>query len=135
MSWSTELFCNISFNRKTYNTKYEVETDLEELDKNIENCKRELRDLAIMTEPEKFYDKEDYTSPYDFVSRNLEENLELLEEFHVEKWKLEILLNNWDKCHNKEGLAIDPPNEISWDTAYLHGDFVNSVKYPDPNKI
>ena len=25
MSWSTELFCNISYNRETFNSKYEVE--------------------------------------------------------------------------------------------------------------
>ena len=30
MGWSTELFCNISFNRKTYNSLSEVESDIEE---------------------------------------------------------------------------------------------------------
>lgn len=131
MSWATNLFCNIEFNRKTYNYKYEVEQELEDITKQIETCKQSLRDLAVMTEPNKFYNKEEYVSPYDFVHQEFNSSIELLEELVVEQYELNLLLYNWDKCHNKDGLAIDPPEDIHWNTAFLDGDFVKSVKYPN----
>ena len=42
-----------------------------------------------------------------------------------------MLKENWTKCHDENGLAIDPPNGIGWDTAFLDGDFVKTVKYPN----
>lgn len=130
MSWSTELFCNLSFNRETFNSKFEVEDKIKELDKCINTCKKELRDMALMTEPSKFMGKEDESDPYLFVTSKVEDSLELLEEYTIERYKLCVLLENWENCHNEEGLAIYPPDGINWDTAYLHGDFVHSTKYP-----
>lgn len=130
MSWSTELFCNLSFNRETFNSKFEVEDKIKELDECINTCKKELRDMALMTEPSKFMGKEDESNPYLFVTSKVEDSLELLEEYTIERYKLCVLLENWDNCHNEEGLAIYPPDGINWDTAYLHGDFVHSTKYP-----
>lgn len=128
MSWSTELFCNISFNRKTYNSKGEVESDLEETNSLIDSCKKTLRDYALMTEPHKFVEKDD--NPYFTITSSVEETLKLLEEYIGERDRLLLLLENWDNCHNKEGLAIYPPDDIQWNTAYLHGDYINSTKYP-----
>ena len=130
MSWSTELFCNISYNKETFNSRGEVEDRISELDRNIETCKKVIRDMALMTEPSKFISKDSDESPYCFVTGQVEDNLELLEEYTIERWKLSLLLENWSNCHNEEGLAIYPPDGINWDTAYLHGDFVNSTKYP-----
>lgn len=129
MSWETRLFCGISFNRKTYNNKYEVENDIEELEACINTCERELQDLAIMTEPEKFMSKEDYESPYDFVYQKVSGNIDLLKEYSVEKAQLELLLNEWDHCHDKNGLAI-PPEQSMWNVAYLDGDFIKTTKNP-----
>lgn len=130
MGWSTELFCNVSYNRETFNSRGEVEDKISELDKNIESCKKAIRDMALMTEPSKFMSKDNDESPYYFVIEQVEDNLELLEEYIVERWKLSLLIENWNNCHNEEGLAIYPPNGVNWDTAYLHGDFVHSTKYP-----
>lgn len=130
MSWSTELFCNLSFNRETFNSKFEVKDKIEELDKYINTCKKELRDMALMTEPAKFMGKEDESDPYSFVTSKVEDSLELLEEYTIERYKLCVLLDNWENCHNEDGLAIYPPDGIEWNTAYLHGDFVKSTKYP-----
>lgn len=130
MSWSTELFCNVSYSRETFNSKTEVENKISELDKCIETCKKNIRDMALMTEPSKFMSKDSDESPYYFVTEQVEDNLELLEEYLIDRWKLYILLDNWNNCHNEKGLAIYPPDNIKWDTAYLHGDFVRSTKYP-----
>ena len=130
MSWSTELFCNISYNRETFNSKYEVEDKLNTVNKYINDCKKTLRDLAIMTEPNKFFNDNPDSDPYNQITINFEDTIELLEEYYIEKYKLLLLLDNWENCHNKEGLAIYPPDNIDWNTAYLHGDFVKSTKYP-----
>lgn len=130
MSWSTELFCNISYNRETFNSKYEVEDKLNTVNRYINDCKKVLRDLAIMTEPNKFFNDNPDSDPYNQITINFENTIELLEEYYIEKYKLLLLLDNWENCHNKEGLAIYPPDNIDWNTAYLHGDFVKSTKYP-----
>ena len=135
MSWGTELFCNISFNRETFNSRYEVEDKISELDKCIETCKSEIRDMALMTEPSKFMDKDNNFTPYYFVTQSVKNNLELLEEYIIERYKLITLLDNWGNCHNKERLAIYPPEGFDWDTAFLHGDFVRSTKYPNNNDL
>lgn len=127
MSWSTELFCNISFNRQTYNSLYEVEDKIDELEKCIEQCKRELRDLAFITEPSKFLESEDET-PYSFIDRTFKENIELLEEYFIELNDLKTLRYYWDKCHTKDGLAIPCPDNVHWDSAFLDGDFIKTTK-------
>ena len=83
MGWSTELFCNISYNRKTFNSKIEVEDEISDLDNRIESCKKVLRDMALTTEPSKFVDND--TNPYYLVTEQVEDNLELLEEYMIER--------------------------------------------------
>lgn len=129
MGWYTELFCNITFNKETYNTKEEVLDRIDDLNRYIATCKSELRDLVVMTEPSKFSEKDE--DPYCWLINTFNNNLELLEEYTIELYKLNLLLSNWDACHTNEGLAIDPPEGIHYDSAFLSGDFVNSVKYPD----
>ena len=126
MGWSTELFCNISFNRKTFNSKYEVEEELEDTKKYLETAKSRLRNIAMITEPKKFCDDDD--DPICWLDNEITNTLELIEEYTIDIFKLRRLLENWEQCHNKEGLAIDPP---SYDVAYLCGDFVKSEKYPE----
>lgn len=134
MGWSSELFCNIHFNKQTYNNKYEVESQLEDLNNWINTCKEKLRDLAIMTEPRKYCDEETQ-NPYYFVINEFKDCIDNLEEALIEKYKLELLLENWENCHNKEGLAIDPPEGIHYDSAFFWGDFVKSIKYPISSEL
>ena len=128
MGWSTELFCNISFNRKSYNSLYEVESDIDELKKEIGTCKDSLQSLVFMTEPDRFYNKENYDSAIDWVRDEFENSISLLDELQYDLFKLEYLRDNWKNCHNNEGLAIPFPENIEWDTAYLEGDFVKTTK-------
>lgn len=84
-----------------------------------------------MTEPCKFFSKNEYDSGYSFIDQNFRDSIESLEEALYNKWELEILLENWDRCHNKEGLAIDPPDNINYDSAFMSGDFIKTVKFPN----
>lgn len=132
MSQSTRIFTRISFPDKTYNKKYEVEFDLEEVRNRLAELKSELRVLAFMTEPSKFKDPEEST--YDFLANNVNSIYEKLEELFVEEWKLSILLDFWDKCHTDDGLGIAPPEGISYKT-FIDGDFVYTQKRPTKDSL
>ena len=132
MSWSTELFCNISFNRETFNTREEVLNKIDEIQKCLDLAKRDCMNLIFITEPKKFCAEEE--DPTCWLTNTYNENMELIEEYTVTLYKLYLLLDSWDISHNKDGLALDLPENIKWDTAYVWGDFINTVKNPKVNE-
>ena len=127
MSQSTRLFTTINFAGKTYNYLDDVEKDLREVEERIEDLKSNLRVLAYMTEPNKMK-PEDAT-----VSEYLDANVDYLytefEELFVKRYKLEMLIEEWDKCHNNEGLGINPPDDVKY-KSFIDGDFVYTEKHP-----
>jgi hypothetical protein len=127
MSQSTRLFTTINFAGKTYNSLNEVRVELQEIEARIEELKSTLRVLAYMTEPNKMK-PEDAT-----VSEYLDANVNYLytefEELFVKRYKLEMLIEEWDKCHNNEGLGINPPDDVKY-KSFIDGDFVYTVKHP-----
>lgn len=133
MGWSTELFCNITFNKETFNSKVEVQDKIEELRAYLQGSKDHLRDLLMMTEPGKFC-PENY-DPLIWLRNEFQDAVDSIEEYSVELYKLRTLLVNWDACHEESGLAISPPEGIDWQTAFLDGDFVRTTKYPNANDI
>ena len=137
MGWSTELFCNISFNRKTYNSLGEVESDIEEIKDILQRYKDKIKAYAVMTEPDKMikFDDESYDNLLSQVNDEVSDMLEEMEEYYYELIKLEYLRDNWDNCHTKEGLAINAPEEITWETAYLDGDFIKVTKNNNQNEV
>ena len=132
MSQSTRLFTTINFAGKTYNSLNEVEKDLREVEERIEDLKSNLRVLAYMTEPNKMK-PEDAT-----VSEYLDANVNYLytefEELFVKRYKLEMLLEEWDMCHNNEGLGINPPDNIKY-KSFIDGDFVYTEKHPTKESL
>lgn len=126
MGWSTDLFCNIYFHKETYNTIYQVENRIEELEEAIKRYKEKLKSLAYITEPRKFCEPEDDASCW--LSGEVDQTIEFFEEDLIELYKLNLLKDNWDKCHNDKGLAIPPPKDVHWDSAFLNGDFIETVK-------
>lgn len=132
MGWETNLFTNIRYNRKTYNSLYEVQDDIKECERLISYFKNQLQTLAACTEPKKIMDED--SDPLTWVSTTVDRILEDLEEAYEEKFKLRILEDSWDECHNKDGLAISPPKDIHWNTSYLDGDFINTDKNPKANE-
>lgn len=135
MGWSTELFCNLSFNKKTYNSLLEVENDIDEINMILNNIKSTLRQLAYITEPEKFYSKDDYDSPGDYIESELSRCLDELDDYYFDLVKLEYLRDNWRNCHDKDGFAIEPPTPMDWETAYITGDFIRTRKNNVEDKI
>lgn len=129
MSFSTDLFCMISFNRATYNDLSEVEEEIEAVKRVISNVRKEIESLAFMTEPDKMFKVEEGENVFDIISERLNQCFEILTESSEELFKLEHLRDNWDACHDeKTGLAIPLPEGIDFDAAYLDGDYVRTTK-------
>lgn len=132
MSQSTRLFTTINFAGKTYNSLKEVENELQDIEIRINDLKSNLRVLAYMTEPNKMK-PEDAT-----VSEYLEANVNYLytefEELFVKRYKLEMLIEEWDKCHNNEGLGINPPDDVKY-KSFIDGDFVYTEKHPTKESL
>ena len=84
-----------------------------------------------MTEPDKLLSLAEDEDPIDRINRTVDETLEELEMAYIERWKLEMLRENWSHCHTKDGLAISPPKEAKWPNAFLDGDFIKSVEHPN----
>ena len=122
MSYSTDLWCCISFSGRTYNNKDDVERDLDEVRRELYNARETISRLVFMTEPQKFY-RADGESVADQLNYELESAFEALEECHCKELQLIYLLDNWDACH-KDGKAIKPPKGIDCCTAFLDGDFI-----------
>ena len=127
MSQSTRLFTTINFAGKTYNYLDDVRVELQDIETRIAEIKSNLRVLAYMTEPNKMK-PEDAT-----VSEYLDANVDYLytefEELFVKRYKLEMLIEEWDKCHNNEGLGINPPDDVKY-KSFIDGDFVYTEKHP-----
>ena len=127
MSQSTRLFTTINFAGKTYNYLDDVRVELQDIETRIAEIKSNLRVLAYMTEPNKMK-PEDAT-----VSEYLDANVDYLytefEELFVKRYKLEMLIEEWDKCQNNEGLGINPPDDVKY-KSFIDGDFVYTEKHP-----
>ena len=129
MSFQTDLFCRISFYGATYDSLAEVERGIREASEAIQEAKSEIRDLVMMTEPQKMMSVDSGDNVYDAVVERLNQCFETITEANDELFKLEHLRANWNACHDKDtGLAIPLPECIDYDAAYLEGDFVKSIK-------
>lgn len=129
MSVQTDLFCRISFYGATYNSLAEVERGIREASESIQEAKSEIRDLVMMTEPQKMMSVDSDDSVYDTVVERLNQCFDTIIEANDELFKLEHLRANWNACHDKDtGLAIPLPECIDYDASFLGGDFVKSIK-------
>lgn len=124
MSYSTDLWCCISFLRKTYKTKEDVQEDLEEARSNIRAAKETVTKLVYMTEPSKFFKASGGESVLDIVAEELQSAFDSLEEAQIEECRLTILLDEWENCHDENGKAIQPPDNIDCMTAFISGDYI-----------
>lgn len=135
MSQRTTLYTTAKFvfPGKTYNNKREVELDLESERNLLHSVQIELRDLALMTEPNKFFDSKD-CSLYEQISDKVNALLSEITTRTIYIIRLETLFQKWDDCHNEEGLGIDVPDDFEY-KSYIGGDFVYTEKYPDNKSI
>lgn len=134
MGWETTLTTNITFYKTTYNHLYEVETDLKEVKDMIQYYKDKIRSLVMTTEPKKICPEDCIDNPLEWLQRELDESWEVLDEYYWKEFKLEILKDEWNNCHDdKTGLALVSSDPDIWKKSWLDGDFVKGI-LPDGTK-
>lgn len=133
MAWYTEYTTKLWFNRKTYNDLSIVESDLDEIDNLIRCNEKDLNDLAMITEPKKFCEKDE--DPMAWIQIKVEECLEELKSLYIDRFKLQCLRDGWQYCHTEDGDPIHAPKELmnmkGYDCSYIDGDFIFTKKEKD----
>ena len=122
MGCETDLYTTLVFSHKTFNDRYDVESELDDTEKLIKLYENKLQTIGVMTEPKKYCGDED--DPLAFINAEVSDALKELDELYVERYKLNLVLETWDKSHDSEGYAIKRPENVPWDAAYLEGDFI-----------
>lgn len=89
MGWQTSTITQLIFNRETYNNIYQVENEIKNNDKTIQNIKEELYTMTTSRPEDLLIHNEDM----DLLSlqRETKDKLEILEECIIENYKLECL--------------------------------------------
>lgn len=89
MGWQTSTITQLIFNRETYNDIYQVENEIKNNDKTIQNIKEELYTMTTSRPEDLLIHNEDM----DLLSlqRETKDKLEILEECIIENYKLECL--------------------------------------------
>lgn len=132
MSFGTYLFCELYFNKETYETKEQVQSDLDEVTSYIKDLETRLVNYGIMTEPDKFIKtEEEVVNLVNVVQSEINAIIEQLEESYIDRYKLNLLLDNWDACHTPDGKAITPKFDEGKYTAFMSGDFVPDDREED----
>lgn len=123
MGFGTHLFTDIYYSRKTYTDLSDVKSDLEDVIEMKKYYENELKSLVFMTEPKKFCgDDED---PVSFLNNRYDEIMEEYNDYVIREYQLNLLVINWEKCHDKDGNPIRyPDSEHYWEKRFIDGDFL-----------
>lgn len=127
MGWETRLTTTLSFNRKTYDTIGQVNSDLDEVKDMIKYYRNKLIGLVMMTEPKKFCGEDQ--DPMWWLQHEAEECMDELDDLYTEEFKLFCLKNDWKTCHTEDNEPIHLPKQMcnsewSGECAYIDGDFI-----------
>lgn len=140
------LRTNIYFSHKSYRSIIEVEEEIKLQESFIANAEKDLMMLITMTEPDRFWRKDEAEvgeTPWIWMQNQATQAIETIKEATEELSKLRTLLYEWSDCHTEEGLAIEPLPDDDHDShsaTYFWGDWIKSV-YPngeiahDPEEI
>lgn len=137
MGFGTTVFTRLYFSHQTYNSLEEIQEKIEELESWIRNEREKIGKFAIMTEPDKWWRKDEAEvgeTPMVWVENEIENALNAIEEYREELTRLYILEGAWDECHDKDGIGIGLPKNVKYGDSYIHGDFIKT-KDPDTGEI
>ena len=105
MGWQTDVITQLVFNRKTYNSPYDILNDKRANEEKIHEITEELSIMATSRPEDLLLHNEDM----DLFSlhRQVKDKLEVLEECIIDNYKLECLKENFNLRH---GDFIKNPN-------------------------
>ena len=105
MSWETNVITQISFNKETYNSIYKVEEEIDFCNKRIQDIVNKLMIYSTSRPQDILLNRGEAT--IETIQEEVEDMIELLEEYYIKRSDLEILKDNF-KC--VDGDYIDNPN-------------------------
>ena len=105
MSWETNVITQISFNKEVYDSIYKVEEEIDFCNKRIQEIVNKLMIYSTSRPQDILLNREEDT--LETIQEEVEDMLDLLEEYFVKRSDLEALKNNF-KC--VDGDYIDNPN-------------------------
>ena len=105
MGWETNVITQISFNKETYDSIYKVKDDIDFCNKRIQEIVNKLMIYSTSRPQDILLNREEAT--LETIQEDVEEMLDLLEEYFSRKNDLEALKDNF-KC--VDGDFIDNPN-------------------------
>ena len=105
MGWETNVITQISFNKETYDSIYKVEEEIDFCNKRIQEIVNKLMIYSTSRPQDILLNREEAT--LETIQEEVEDMLDLLEEYFVKRSDLEALKNNF-KC--VDGDFIDNPN-------------------------
>ena len=105
MSWETNVITQISFNKEAYDSIYKVEEEIDFCNKRIQEIVNKLMIYSTSRPQDILLNREEAT--LETIQEEVEDMLDLLEEYFVKRSDLRALKNNF-KCVN--GDFIDNPN-------------------------
>ena len=104
MGWETNVITQISFNKETYDSIYKVEEEIDFCNKRIQEIVNKLMVYSTSRPQDILLNREEAT--LETIQEEVEDMLDLLEEYFVKRSDLRALKNNF-KCVN--GDFIDNP--------------------------
>ena len=105
MGWETNVITQISFNKESYDSIYKVEEEIDFCNKRIQEIVNKLMVYSTSRPQDILINRGEAT--LETIQEDVEEMLDLLEEYFIRKNDLEILKDNF-KC--VDGDFIDNPN-------------------------
>lgn len=125
MSYGTYLTTTIIFNRQTFDSLWQVREALDKVNEELADAKRMIHELTMITDPSKFMapDELERSTPYEWVSARTKDLLDTIEDLAAEKYRLEILEQEWNNCHTSDGRPINAPYDTD-EFSFLDGDYL-----------
>ena len=105
MGWETNVITQISFNKESYDSIYKVEDEIKYYNKRIQDIVNKLMIYSTSRPQDILLNREEAT--LETIQEEVEDMLDLLEEYFVKRSDLRALKNNF-KC--VDGDYIDNPN-------------------------
>lgn len=128
MSWETTLLSFIDFHRQTFDSMHAIEEAMDECNSLIRLAKEDLFALATATDGSIFLEKDSECTVFDALRAKFHNAIDILEEELPKLNDLYKIKENFEKAQytGKDGKKYFKPipKNISWDDAFIDGDFI-----------
>lgn len=123
MGWQTDVIAQLVFNKETYNSYYQVDDEINQNKRTIQNIIEELSVMATARPEDLLIHNEDMDLMG--LQREVKDKIEILGECIIENYKLECLKENFDL---RDGDFIENPKRKEAVKNWLINNFILEPK-------